>query len=267
MEKLWSVAAVSRVFLVERRLIVEYARNGIGENFMSQERSVSSNEVAGERKVELVEPGAEKAALLERSQEIGFTQVLEAGAPHASSRQNTLVLQSSPVDSDLRKVVKGLSADEYLKALENSTPEQLQALIQSFEAEGTAGGSKLFKKIMDVPKGRRSILSSIYWWEVRRPVYTLAVCLSGLPSILILSMFGNGTPAIGAAVIYLFFANICYCLGAPAELVARVFCKEKAENAAPVLLTLGTVFSVLLTVFLQVVILGIMAISSITPRF
>ena len=231
----------SRVFLVERRLILEYARNGIGEKFMFQERSVSSSEVVGERKVELVVPGAEKAALP--------------------------ALHSPPIDGDLRNVVKGLSADDYLKALENSTPEQLQALIQTFESESTTGGAKLFKKITDVPKGNRTILSAMYWWECRRPVYTLALCLSGLPSILILSMFGNGTPAIGAAVIYLFFANICYCLGAPAEVVARAFCREKAENAAPVLLTLGTVFSVLLTVFLQVVILGIMAISSIPPRF
>lgn len=189
---------------------------------MSKEHSVRFSEVASERKIELVESGA-----------------------------------------DLNR----LSADDYLRALENSTPEQLQALIQSFEAESTMGGSMLFKKVLNVPRGPRSMFAAMYWWEVRRPVYNLAVCLSGLPSILILSMFGSGIPALGAAVIYLFCANICYCLGVPAEVVARTFCKEKAENAAPVLLTLGTTFSVILTVFLQVLILGFMAVSSLTTRF
>lgn len=164
-------------------------------------------------------------------------------------------------------VVDGLSADDYLKTLEESTPEQLQALIQSFETKSTTGGSKVLQKVLSAPQGKRSLLSALYWWECRRLVYTFALCLSGLPSILILALFGNGIPALGAAAIYVFFANICYCLGAPAEFVARFFCKEKADNIAPVLLTLGTVFSVILTVFLQVVILGMMAISSMTPRF
>jgi hypothetical protein len=123
------------------------------------------------------------------------------------------------------------------------------------------------QKIFDVPKGPRSVFSTLWWWECRRPLYNLAVVLAGLPSLLILSVFGMGHSVIFAALFYAFFANVCYCLGAPAELVARACWKERAENYGPVLLILGTIFSVILTVFLELLVCAIFILGSNSPRF
>ncbi len=120
--------------------------------------------------------------------------------------------------------------------------------------------------MIKVPEGPRSLISTLLWWECRRPLYNVVVCLAGLPSVLILSLFGMGQVAIFAALVYAFFANICYCLGAPAEIVARVCFKEKAANNAPVLLTLGTVFSVLLTVTIELLVCAVFVLSRF-PRF
>lgn len=85
--------------------------------------------------------------------------------------------------------------------------------------------------------------------------------LVGLPSIVILTMcFGWPLQVtIMSALVYLFMANVCYTLGTPAEMVARTIYREKAETYGPVLLTLGTIFSMLLTLILELGVVGVMA--------
>jgi len=220
---------------------------------MSQSRDnpTKPNELVNARQVRLV--AAEHEKEIELSQEFDLTKVLET--PGDLARK------------DLQKYVHNLSGDEYLKALKQATPDQLESLIQTFDKEaGTASGVSFFRTLMHVPKGPRSLFATLWWWECRRPVFTLAVCLSGLPSLAILYLAGIREPAILAALFYVLCANICYCLGAPAELVARAFFKE-ARNPAPMLLVLGTTFSVVLTVFLQVLIMGLWAVNMLVPRF
>jgi hypothetical protein len=62
--------------------------------------------------------------------------------------------------------------------------------------------------------------------------------------LLFLGLLGLGLPALLMAMCYAVIANVCYSLGAPAELVAKVCWKEKAQHTGPVLLTLGTIFSI-----------------------
>lgn len=169
--------------------------------------------------------------------------------------------------SELEKI-HSLPVDEYFDLLEEATPEQLQLIIHSFEkVSRTKSGASLLQKIIAVPQGRRSLFSILMWWESRRPVYNIIVGLAGLPSILLLSLFGMGHAAVVAAFVYAICANICYCLGAPAEVVARACYKQNAETYAPVLFTLGTIFSVVLTVLLELLVFAALVFGAVSGRF
>lgn len=168
--------------------------------------------------------------------------------------------------ADPEKVMRDLPVDDFFRVLEQATPEQLQALIHTFEKGArTKGGTAILRKVIEVPQEPRTLKSIILWWEWRRPLYNIAVGLSGLPSIIVLSLF-FGLPlmvSVLSGLFYLFFANICYTLGTPAELVARTCYKDKAETYGPVLLTLGTIFSIILTIALECVVLGFMALNAL----
>lgn len=169
--------------------------------------------------------------------------------------------------SELEKI-HSLPVDEYFDLLEEATPEQLQLIIHSFEkVSRTKSGASVLQKIIAVPQGRRSLFSILMWWESRRPVYNIIVGLAGLPSILLLSLFGMGHAAVVAAFVYAICANICYCLGAPAEVVARACYKQNAETYAPVLFTLGTIFSVVLTVLLELLVFAALVFGAVSGRF
>ncbi len=242
---------------------------------MPNENSARFDEIASQRKIDLVGTASDEDLADETQSDVG-DQTRNLPSPptpalqHAPANVNSVdqpdsINQGNP---DPKRIMHDLPADDFIRVLEQSTPEQLQTIIHSFEKETrTEGGAKWLQKMFDVPKGPRSIFSTLWWWESRRPLYNLAVGLAGLPSLLILPAFGMGQSVIFAALFYAFFANVCYCLGAPAELVARACWREKAENYGPVLLTLGTIFSVILTVFLELLVCAIFILGSFFPRF
>ncbi|HEY9676393.1 MAG TPA: hypothetical protein V6C76_00210 [Drouetiella sp.] len=179
--------------------------------------------------------------------------------------------EAQPVEiPDADKLLRELPVDEFFKVLERATPEQLQSIIHTFEKSArTTGGSKILSKVIEVPPEQRTIWSLLAWWEWRRPLYNLVLALVGLPSILILT-FVIELPllvTVMSGVAYLVMANICYTLGTPAELVARALYKEKAETYGPVLLTLGTIFSVILTVVLELFVVACMLVGKIAPNW
>lgn len=236
---------------------------------MLKKNSVNLNEIAFANGINLVvtESNTEFAAAL-TSRKVEEPKSMGAPGAQSVTQSAAQAAGTSRVDHDPEKIMRDLPVDEFFRVLEQATPEQLQAIIHSFEKGArTKGGGKLLRKVIDVPDGRRTIFSTVFWWECRRPLYNLVVGLAGLPSLLIFSAFGLGQVAIFAALVYAFFANVCYCLGAPAEIVARVCLKEKAENNAPVLLTLGTVFSVLLTVAIQLLVCAVFVLSAFFHRF
>jgi hypothetical protein len=167
----------------------------------------------------------------------------------------------SDVIMDPEKLMRDLPVDEFFRVLEQSSPEQLQKLIHTFEKGArTKSGSKLVQKLISVPPEPRSLFSIVMWWEFRRPLYNIAVGLAGLPSLFLLKMLGEPMTAfVICAIFYGIFANVCYSLGTPAEMVAKACWKEKAENYGPVLLTLGTIFSVLLTIAIELIVISIVA--------
>ena len=243
---------------------------------MSNENSVNQDEIASKCKINLVDTDSEGDVAQKAETDGGFESLCLPSPPsillqqHASASRSS-VEQTADIyqgSRDPERIMRHLPADEFLKVLEQSTPEQLQTIIRSFENETrTKGGAKWLQKIFEAPKGKRSVFSTLLWWECRRPLYNLTVGLMGLPSLLILSVCGMGYGVIFAALFYAFFANLCYCLGAPAELVARACWREKAESYGPVLLSLGTIFSVILTVFLELLVCAIFILGAISPLF
>ncbi len=241
---------------------------------MTNEYSVNLDETSTARKIKLVVTDSDPDVDPDVSQDTGSESVgksvgqANAAPSQQSPAQVQPTIQTDSISQDITdpdKVMRDLPVDEFFRVLEQSTPEQLQTLIQTFEKGArTKGGSKLLQKVIEVPQEPRSIISILVWWEWRRPLYNVALCLAGLPSILILTLFGI-TPlaTLTCALCYMVFANICYTLGTPAEVVARACWKEKAANYGPVLLTLGTIFSVLLTIVLEVLVIAVVAINSI----
>ncbi|HEY3332677.1 MAG TPA: hypothetical protein VGK19_21780 [Capsulimonadaceae bacterium] len=105
---------------------------------------------------------------------------------------------------------------------------------------------------------RRGPLSIIGWWELRRFVYNIIVAVAGSAGIVVYYFFihcANGLApgddliepfALMAAP---FLVNIAYTAGWFCELILNYSLKNGSEKAGPVLLKLGTGFS-LLVVFL-----------------
>lgn len=242
---------------------------------MPNENSSNQNEIASKSSISFVVTDSD-GAIAEEKPTGGSNQRHCLPSPpspplhHASQPENSVNHTGSlgQGNSDPQKIMRDLPADEFFKVLEESTPEQLQTIIRSFEkGTSTKNGTKWLQRVMSAPKGPRSVLATLLWWEFRRPLYNLAVGLSGLPSVLLLSAFGMGHTAIFAALFYAIFANVCYCLGTPAEMVARACWKDKAENYGPVLLSLGTIFSIVLTIFLELLVCAAFILGSISGRF
>ncbi|RTL35654.1 MAG: hypothetical protein EKK48_28645 [Candidatus Melainabacteria bacterium] len=252
---------------------------------MTSEKSVNVDEITSINKIKLVVTDA----VVET--EDGATQTTHSSQPPSSSQSATPIKpmparQQEPAatqtasarsESDVEtekianeianpeKLMRELPVDDFFRVLEQATPEQLQTLIHTFERGArTRGGAAILKKVIEVPQEPRNLMSIIAWWEWRRPLYNLIVGLSGLPSVIALSLFFGlhlGLTVM-SGLCYLFFANICYTLGTPAEVVARTCYKDKAETYGPVLLTLGTIFSVILTVTLELAVLGLMLLGA-----
>ena len=103
----------------------------------------------------------------------------------------------------------------------------------------------------------RSAWAVVRWWESRRLLYNAAVGAAGLVTLgtvtgfLLLPPHSPGLAAwdgvIPGIVVYGVLANVCYSLGAPADLLVRRFLGDRAAAAGPVLFRYGFVFSLGLT--------------------
>lgn len=103
------------------------------------------------------------------------------------------------------------------------------------------------------------------WWETRRLVYNLLVGASGLPMVILLlfwhvSLFQI---CIFGVLPYAFAANVCYTLGFPAEFITRRLWKDKATHVGPMLFTLGSIFSVFITLAIFVANIAFGALSGL----
>jgi len=147
------------------------------------------------------------------------------------------------------KLLRELSSEDFLQMLEDATPDQLNELAR-------VGQQARVNGLMTAPLGalvksedHAGVVSMLKWWESRRLAYNVLVGVCGLPTLFMLAVWAHqplvllfsGTLCFGAA------ANLCYSLGMPAELLTWLMWREKSCNVGPVLFTLGTVFSTVLT--------------------
>lgn len=101
----------------------------------------------------------------------------------------------------------------------------------------------------------RSVAGIVNWWEARRLRYNLIVGAAGTFSMTVWAVVswlpprwpdGHYIP-LGIVVLYGAAANLCYCLGAFAEIVLRRLWGWKLLPAGPLLFRMGLTFSVGLT--------------------
>jgi hypothetical protein len=100
----------------------------------------------------------------------------------------------------------------------------------------------------------RSPWSIVRWWETRRLLFNLCVGSAGLLSLGLATLIGHlpphpgGFPAPwGVVLVYGVMANLCYTLGALADLTLRRALGDRAPAIGPVLFRYGFVFSLGLT--------------------
>ena len=170
------------------------------------------------------------------------------------SAQNPSPDLTQPVtySTDPQKILKELPEDDFLRFLDQSSPEQLQSFLQGLTPSRQPffhALQNLFTPVIAIPDEPRDAFSIIAWWEARRFLFNLVVGLCGLPTLAIIYFLGlaHESIIISGTIEYGFLANICYTAGWMAELIARSWWKERARHLGPILFTLGFAFSVLLT--------------------
>jgi hypothetical protein len=108
----------------------------------------------------------------------------------------------------------------------------------------------------------KSARETIGWWEARRIPFNLVVGSAGILTCIVIVIVGLGSemlfgtefglpdPPIFALIgiaIYGIMANVCFTAGWLAELVVRRIWPREADRFATLSITLGVVFSVVLT--------------------
>lgn len=186
---------------------------------------------------------------------------------------NTSIKCRSIVDGlnskdDAQKLLKDLPLDDFLNFLEQSSPEQLESFLNQLAPSKqpvTQPLRSLFSMLVSIPDEPRGAFSVIAWWEARRVLFNTVVLVCGLPTLAIIYFAGLASLkfTVTGAIEYAILANICYSFGCICELVARSWWKERARHLAPILLTLGLAFSVLLTIgagFVMVVLFALLSV-------
>ena len=115
----------------------------------------------------------------------------------------------------------------------------------------------------------RSASQTIGWWEARRAPFNLVVGIGGVASGALVSVVGlgnfllfNGDFAVPDppllpvffVIFYVFVANLCYTGGWVGELVVRAAWPEQTDRFATLRLSLGLLFSVLVTLLPGIVV-------------
>lgn len=188
-------------------------------------------------------------------------------------------------------VLKDVSMDEFLRIVEGSSCEELEQMLKTVKQSATTDVrkhakfnylvafrnspavnsiSQMMKPLFTAPSYEfRTIPSIIAWWESRRIAYNIIVGTAGCVTGFFMHVLGFASinSLIGGAIAYGIMANICYTSGWMAELTARWLWKEKAENFGPILLSLGLIFSVLLTLLPAVMSVSVFVSRMFLPSY
>ena len=130
---------------------------------------------------------------------------------------------------------------------------------------------RLLGRLVAQRTGAPSYVAIVLWWEARRVPYNIIVGVTGLISSVVIVAVAftceswGGAPiglpdppalAVVGVVLYGMLANVCYTGGWITEvLVARLWAID-TSRFGPIAFTLGTAFSVLLTLALAVLVVA-----------
>lgn len=100
---------------------------------------------------------------------------------------------------------------------------------------------------------RRTLWSTLAWWEARRGTYNVVVGAAGLVTLAAMALISIVPPGLPMhfdwrpVAAYGLLANVCYTLGFAAEIVLRGIIGKRAPSLGPALFRQGLAFSVGLT--------------------
>lgn len=162
-----------------------------------------------------------------------------------------------------------LSADEFLNLVEKADDQELEMLLKTIEETQHLKCSpfKIFGADPPAPEPR-SPLSIIMWWEFRRPAYNLVLGLFGTLTLVALSVLNHAPAAylFMGALTYGVMANVCYTMGWVLEILFRSALGARARTIGPRLFKTGTVFSILVTLAITIMLPQILFLAAPWPQ-
>ena len=143
--------------------------------------------------------------------------------------------------------VENLPAAEFCNLLERSSLSELESILNSLNESERQKSHKR-------KKDGRSLASVILWWELRRPVFNLIVGLCGLLTLIALSIVNHapGYYLLIGTITYFVVLNLSYTTVWMIDLVVHYFSRGKGAKFREKLFQQGTVFSVMVTLALTV---------------
>jgi hypothetical protein len=160
-------------------------------------------------------------------------------------------------DRNAEQALRDMSTDDFFKMLEAASPEQLNAVAKL--GQNARVTSPILKPLdaLLAAEPRTGLTSIVSWWEARRGAYNVIVGVCGVPTLILLSVYMHASLAmiLSGVAGYALLANVCYTIGTPAELLAWMMWRDKSYQVGPVLWTLGTIFSTVLTLGVAFVLL------------
>jgi hypothetical protein len=117
------------------------------------------------------------------------------------------------------------------------------------------------------PVRHSGMLSTLLWWERRRPAFNAVVGGAGLVTLTAFTLASFWSPSgmsignmLPGVLIFAVLANVCYTSGWVLESLMRIVWKDRAPLAGPLLFRQGVIFSVgvtLLTLIMLAIMIGV----------
>lgn len=149
-----------------------------------------------------------------------------------------------------------LPADDFFDFLESSSLDELEEYIQTTKTETPVNyeGSMAIKDSSFSQDASKDIVSTILWWELRRPLFNLIIGLCGLITLIALSILNNAPPAylVFGSLGYFLTINAVYTFAWLFEVIVQMILGRKEKSIGPKLFKLGTTFSVMLTLSIAI---------------
>lgn len=148
-----------------------------------------------------------------------------------------------------------LPADDFFDLLESSSLDELENMIVGFESASCVNGAVSLPGPQGKPIDKKGMLDTFLFWELRRPLFNLIIGLCGMVVLITVSLL-NHAPSLflfSGALYHFITINIVYTLAMAVDLVLRTVIERRSERDSRKLLKAVTLFSVLFTLTVAVI--------------